>query len=99
MREKWFDYLALYRPMVVDNTVAYIDIDKNTILGERIPADVHMSLFVNGECYLCVSNVGDATQHLTFLDEWIDRRTSKRLKSLTLAHGEVRFLQRSLPLV
>lgn len=93
MREKWFDYLALYKPMVSENTAAYIDIGENSVVCGAMPKDVHLSLFVNEECYLCISNVGDETQIVTLVDEWIDRQSNERVRSLTLTHGSIRFLK------
>ncbi|MBQ9784248.1 MAG: hypothetical protein IJW29_01985 [Clostridia bacterium] len=93
MREKWFDYLALYKPMVEENTAAYIDITDGTLTQNALPDGVHASLFVNRECYLCISNVGKDTQAVTLTDTWLDRQTGERVRTLTLPHGTVRFLK------
>ena len=93
MRERWFDYLALYRPMVTENTAAYIDIGENSIVRGKLPADVHMTLFVNEDCHLCISNVGDETKTVVLADEWLDRQSHERIRCVTLLHGSVRFLK------
>ncbi len=92
-REKWFGYLALYRPMVTEGTVAHIDITESTLTRAPLPSGVHMSLFVNGECYLCVSNVGEREAFVELCDAWIDRQSGSRVNSLRLAPTQVAFLK------
>ena len=51
-----------------------------------------MSLFVNSECYLVVSNVGEKPQKVTLAEEWIDRESGKPVRELTLGKCELSFL-------
>ncbi|MBR4961825.1 MAG: hypothetical protein IKY52_13090, partial [Clostridia bacterium] len=95
MREKWFEYLSLYRPMVEENTVAYIDIGENRITNAPLPEDVHMSLFAGDECYLCISNLGSTAAALTFCDLWEDRQTGECCKEITLAPNKLCFLRKA----
>lgn len=39
-----------------------------------------MSLFVNEECYLCVSNLGKTAANVAFKELWIDRVSGERVK-------------------
>ena len=95
MREKWFVYLDLYRPMVEENSICYIDIKDSKIVNRQLPEDVHMSLFVNETCYLCISNIGEKEEKINFADTWEDRQTNRVLNELTLAQGEIKFLKLS----
>jgi len=94
LRNEWFDLLALYRPMVEEGSSAYLCIEKSTLTAKAPPADVYLSMFVNEECYLCVSNVGNSTQTVTLCDKWIDRVTDTPVRQLSLNAGEIRFLRR-----
>jgi hypothetical protein len=91
-RDLWKEYLALYRPMVEESSNVYIDIQDSTLIRESKPQDLIMSLFVNEECYLVISNVGTRSETVTLNDGWIDRRTGKAVKELTLAPDTVHFL-------
>ena len=92
-REKWFDYLALYRPMVKEGTTAYLDIKESRLTRAPLPEGILMSLFVNEECYLCISNVGKTGGTVELCDEWIDRRSGARVSSVTLSPNEIGFLK------
>ena len=93
MRARWFDYLALYRPMVKEDSLALLDLGENSILEGAIPQGIYASLFVNEDVYLAVSNVGKERQTITLCDEWIDRRTGNSVRSLDLAYGDLYFLK------
>ena len=92
-RERWFDYLALYRPMVKEDSVALIDIGENGIIKGEIPTGIHASLFVNEDVYLCISNVGQTPQRLVLCDEWLNRETNETVRSVDLGYGELCFLK------
>lgn len=94
MREKWFYYLDLYKPMVEENSIAYIDVTESTITKEKLNSDVHMSIFVNEKCYMCISNLGANTQTIAFNDEWINRETKEKTCCITLNEGQMMFLER-----
>ncbi|MBQ3591481.1 MAG: hypothetical protein II979_06025 [Clostridia bacterium] len=95
MREKWFDYLALYRPMVTENSFVYIDIGENRITGAALPEGVHMSLFLNEECFLCVSNLGKTDAVISLAEIWEDRQTGEHLQEITVAPGGLHFLKKA----
>ena len=94
MREKWFAYLALYRPMVTENSFVYIDIGENRITKTALPEGVHMSLFINEECWLCVSNLGKTDAVIPFTETWEDRQSGERVREITVAPGGLRFLKK-----
>ncbi|MBQ4606523.1 MAG: hypothetical protein IJB15_07435, partial [Clostridia bacterium] len=94
MREKWFDYLALYRPMVTENSFVYIDIGENRITKTALPEGVHMSLFLNEECWLCVSNLGKTDVVVPLAEAWEDRQTGETVQELAIAPGGLRFLKK-----
>lgn len=94
MREKWFEYLALYKPMVEENSICYIDINDNTITKHPLPSDVHMSLFVNESCYLVISNLGNTPVTVSFADKWQDRQNDAVICELTLTSGQLKFLKK-----
>ena len=93
MRDKWFEYLDLYKPMVEENTIAYVDINDSKILKSPMPHGVHMSLFVNEKCYLCISNLSGQSHTVVFNDEWRDRQNGALSDTLALDAGEIRFLE------
>lgn len=92
-REKWFDYLALYRPMVAEGNIAYVDVKESTLTRAPLPENVRMSLFVGTECYLCISNVGDTDATVELCDAWIDRQSERSVRSVRLAHAQTAFLK------
>ena len=53
-----------------------------------------MSLFVNEECYLCVSNLGKTAANVAFKELWIDRVSGERVKETNIPSGRMLFLQR-----
>ena len=93
MREKWFEYLALYKPMVEENSICYMDINENTLTKNPLPKGVHMSLFVNESCYLVISNLSGSPVTVSFADKWQDRQTDEIVETLSLANEEMRFLK------
>ena len=69
LREKWFTYLKLYKPMVSEDSLCFIDIAKDRrILTAPAGNDIHISMFVNDVCYLCISNLGKSSGKLVFQD-------------------------------
>lgn len=93
-RAKWFDYLALYRPMVEENTVCHMNITESTITEGALPEKVYMSLFTGDEQYLCISNLSDAAQTVDLCDPWLDRVSGAVVASVTLQPAELAFLKR-----
>lgn len=92
-RERWFDYLALYRPMVTEDSVAFVNLGENEIFREALPHGVYASLFVNEEVYLTLSNVGEKRQKIELADTWLNRRTGETVRTLDLGYGDLYFLK------
>ena len=95
LREKWFEYLKLYKPMVREDSMCFVDINENNgITAAPLAEDVHMSLFVNEECYLCLSNLGKTGVNAVFKELWKDRVSGERVKEKEIPAGGMLFLQR-----
>ena len=92
MRDRWLEYLLLYLPTVSEGTIAFIDAESKGILCGEKPSDIILSLFVNEEKYITISNVGKKTEILTFNNEWIDRQSGLRVRNVTLKPGDIAFL-------
>ena len=93
MRDRWLEYLSLYRPTVSEGSTAFIDAAGTGILRTEKPKDVILSMLVNEERYLTVTNTSAARATLPLCDEWIDRRTDRPIRELTLCGGEIAFLK------
>lgn len=91
-RDLWKEYLALYRPMVEESTNVYIDIQETTLTLGQKSEDVIMSLFVNENCYLVISNIGSKNETVTLAEVWIDRRTGKTVREISLSPDAIVFL-------
>ncbi len=60
--------------MVSENSLCFTDIAKdNEITAEPAGDGIHMSMFVNDECYLCISNLGKNSGRIVFKERWTDR--------------------------
>ena len=95
LREKWFTYLKLYKPMVSEDSLCFIDIAKDRrILTAPAGNDIQISMFVNDVCYLCISNLGKSSGKLVFQDQWLDRVTGKCAATIEIPAGGMVFLQK-----
>ena len=92
MRDRWLEYLALYRPTVSEGSVAFVDVEGDGLLLGKKPDGVIMSVAVNDEIYLTVANSSDKTVSLTLADEWVDRQTGKRHRQVEIESGGILFL-------
>ncbi|MBQ9797651.1 MAG: hypothetical protein IJW50_08015 [Clostridia bacterium] len=92
---RWCRYLALYRPMVTQNSVAYIELRaSDEILSELLP-NVYASMFVNEETYLVLSNLTDAPYELELCAFWKDRVTDQVARCFTVPPKQILFLMRA----
>ena len=92
--ERWCRYLALYKPMVRENSLAYIELrDCDEILSD-IPDKVIVSMFVNEETYLVVSNLSGKDYTLNLRESWENRVTKERKNSISLKPEEMVFLKK-----
>lgn len=76
--------------------MCFIDIAKDRrILTAPAGNDIHISMFVNDVCYLCISNLGKSSGKLVFQDQWLDRVTGKCAATIEIPAGGMVFLQSS----
>lgn len=94
-REKWFYYLDLYKPMVEENNVCYLDIKESTLTKTKPSDDVCPSLFTGVEQYICMSNLGKSDETVVFNEKWIDRESGEVMTEVVLKPNRVRFLKKA----
>ncbi|MBQ9545395.1 MAG: hypothetical protein IJV00_09755, partial [Clostridia bacterium] len=70
---RWCSYLALYKPMVSDQSVAHVEIRDSSEILSAIPEDVYISRFSNLDEYLVVSNITGKPYRIELSEEWTDR--------------------------
>lgn len=87
-------YLALYKPMVSEDSIARIQITKASFICSEIPEEVYISMFTNEKQYLVVSNTTDKPYTLELSDMWKDRETQKQGKSFTVPSERILFLKK-----
>ena len=91
---RWSKYLSLYRPMVEDDSVVYMELRECDEITSGIPDRVIASMFVNEEKYLVVSNLDDRDYTLTLCNEWCDRAEGTTAREFVIKPGKIRFLQK-----
>lgn len=92
--EIWSKYFALYRPMVEENSVAYIELRECTDILSPIPDTLYVSMFVNEEKYLVASNFTGKDYELKLADAWTCRQSGKRADSFILPNESILFLKK-----
>ena len=85
-------YLSLYKPMVTQNSVAYIELRDCAEILSPIPNDVYASMFVNENKYLVVSNLTENNYTIELRDIWENRETKEKGKQFTIKPKELIFL-------
>lgn len=88
----WKQYFALYRPMVTENSLAYIELRDCAAIRSALPEAVYASMFVNEDTYLVVSNLTGAPYTLELEGLWKDRQTGKIGNTFTIEHERICFL-------
>ncbi len=91
---RWTRFMELYKPMVAENSVAYIELRECDEILSPIPERVIASMFVNEEMYLVVSNLSDKPYNLELRGKWKNRETGEIVSSLTLEQEKMCFLVR-----
>ena len=92
--DRWSKYLALYRPMVKESSVAYIEIKDCDSIVSEVPSDVIVSQFVNDDIYMVVSNLSDKEYALDLKQEWTDRVSGDKKMTFTIKPGTILFLMK-----
>ena len=90
--DTWSKYLALYKPMVTQSSVCYIEVRESEEILSEIPQDVYASLFVNENMYYVISNLGNEPCEITFKNTWLNRESGEAGKTFTIPGGEMIFL-------
>ncbi len=92
---RWARYMSLYKPMVEENSVAYVEIRDCKDILSPLPKEVIASMFVNEETYLVVSNLqADKPYRLVLETPWTNRETGESSKEWTIPAGRMVFLRR-----
>ena len=90
--ENFCKYLALYKPMVTENSVAYIELRESAEILSALPENVFASMFVNEEKYMVVSNLTEADYTLELRDGWKNRETGEKGQRFTVKPTSILFL-------
>ena len=89
----WSHYLALYRPMVEENSLVYVELTECADVLSPIESGVYASMFVNEEKYLTVSNFTGKPYELRLSGIWENRESAERSTSFTVPNGRIIFLR------
>lgn len=90
--ENFCKYLALYQPMVAEDSVAYIELRDSAEILSPLPENVFASMFVNEEKYMVVSNLTEKDYTLELRNLWKNRETGACAKRFTLKPTTILFL-------
>ncbi len=90
--ENFCHYLALYQPMVRENSVAYIELRDSAEILSALPENVFASMFVNDETYMAISNLTETDYTLDLNGLWKNRENGERGKKFTLKPQELLLL-------
>ena len=91
---RWCRYLNLYKPMVQDETIVYMEIRDTDMILSPIPEQVYISLFTSHEEYMVVSNMTNTPYTLETKDLWQDRVGGKTGTQFTIPASRILFLKR-----
>ena len=91
---RWCRYLALYRPMVTENSVVYVELRESDAILSPLPDEVYASMFVNEKTYLTVSNFEPKPYELKLAASWRDRVTGKIGDAFTVETNRILFLEK-----
>lgn len=84
-KEIWTKYLSLYKPMVTEGSVCFMDIDENEFIKSPKKEKVHASVFTNEDIYMVVSNLTDEPYELELAEPWLDRLSGVRSNKFTIS--------------
>lgn len=87
-------YLALYKPMVTEGSMARIEVRECDFITSQIPEKVYISLFTNEEQYMVASNLTGEPYTLTLAENWEDRETGAVGTSFQVPVGKIIFLRK-----
>ncbi len=85
-------YLRLYHPMVTEGSVVYMEISDCAWVKSPIKDSLIVSMFVNEEIYLTLSNFADQPETVTLEGLWKDRETGELASAFTVGCDQIKFL-------
>ncbi len=85
-------YLELYTPMVTEGSVVYMELSDCEWILSHLPKTMVVSMFVNEEIYLTLSNFAEGEEMVTLSGLWRDRETGEAGSSFAVAPDKIRFL-------
>ncbi len=92
---RWSHYMSLYKPMVAENSVVYVELSDCADIVSSLPEDVYASMFVNEETYMVVSNLQEGKPYTLVLDApWENRETGETSATWTIEPNKILFLRR-----
>ena len=91
---RWCKYLKLYKPMVEENSVAYIELRECDEILSHLHENIYASMFVNEEKYLVVSNMTSEDYALDLRGMWKDRVSQNISRSFKIKPKEILFLMK-----
>ena len=89
---RWCRYLGLYKPMVEDETIFFMELRDASFILSPIPDNVFISMFVSHEEYLVVSNMTDSVYEITLSEKWLDRESGKISATFSVPAKRIIFL-------
>lgn len=90
----WCKYLALYKPMVEENSLVYMELRDCGEILSALPERICASMFVNEEKYLVVSNLSEEPYTLELRDNWLDRERDVMGNVFTIQPDRMVFLKK-----
>lgn len=90
----WCKYLRLYKPMVEENSVVFVELRECDEILSPLPEEIYASMFVNEEVYLVISNMGNHDYTLELTKQWRDRVTNITNKKFVIKPGAILFLMK-----
>ena len=91
---RWLRYLALYKPMVEDETVVHMELRDAEFILSDIPEQVYISLFTSHEEYLVASNITGSPYTLRLSGRWENRETGDVAEEFVIPPDRMIFLKR-----
>ena len=90
----WCKYMALYKPMVEENTIAYIGLTESEDILSPAKENVNVSMFVSHEKYLVVGNLSGEEYEIVLKEQWTDRETGVTSDRFTVKNNRLLFLKK-----
>ena len=91
---RWCRYSALYRPMVEENTIAYIGLTDSEDIISPIPKNVNVSMFVSHEKYLVAGNLSGEDYEIVLKEKWTDRESGIVSDRFAVKNNKLLFLKK-----